>query len=195
MSFNDKKRRRARWILVTVIWTFILAIIFGFIAHYTLSEIKSLFLAFLILLVVILIGITFDLIGTAAAAAQIAPLNAKAARRVAGAKKGVYLVKNAEQVANFCNDVIGDISGIISGTIAALIVYRLVAIFSSHQAEFFLGILLAAFVAAITVGGKAMGKTLAIKYSTEVMLMTGLIITRIENPFGWRKNNSNTNEG
>lgn len=187
MSFNDKKRRKTRWMLVTVIWTLFLAIIFGFITQYLLSELKSLPVSFLILLIVVVIGIIFDLVGTAAAAAKIAPLNAKATRRVMGARKAVYLVKNAEQVANFCNDVVGDISGIISGTIAALIVYRLVSYFPTQMAEFYLGILLTAVVAAITVGGKAWGKSIAIKYATEVLLLTGLIITKIENPLGWRK--------
>ena len=181
--------------LVTTIWTFFLAIIFGFITHYLLNEVKSLPVSFLILLFVVAIGIVFDLVGTASAAANIAPLNAKAARRVTGARRAVYLVKNAEQVANFCNDVVGDISGIISGTIAALIVFKLVSFFPTHMAEFYLGILLTAVVAAITVGGKAWGKSIAIKYSTEVILLAGLIVTKLENPFGRQKKQSTPNEG
>lgn len=195
MSFNDKKRRKTRWVLVTIIWTFFLAIIFGFITHYLLNEVKSLPVSFLILLFVVAIGIVFDLVGTAAAAANIAPLNAKAARRVTGARKAVYLVKNAEQVANFCNDVVGDISGIISGTIAALIVFKLVSFFPTSMAEFYLGIILTAVVAAITVGGKAWGKSIAIKYSTEVILVAGLIVSKLEHPFGRQKKQSKTNEG
>jgi CBS domain containing-hemolysin-like protein len=187
LVYNYKKRRRIRWVFISIIWTFFLAILFGLITHYLISEVGSIFLSFLILLFVVAIGIVFDLIGTAAAAAKIAPLNAKAARRTYGAKKGVYLVKSADQVANFCNDVIGDISGIVSGTIAAIIVYKLVVIFPTDRAEFFIGILLTAVVAAVTVGGKAWGKVLAIKYSTEIILFTGLVITRLENPFGWGK--------
>ena len=80
--------------------------------------------------------------------------------------------------------MIGDISGIVSGTIAAIIVYRLVTLFTTHQAEFYIGIFLTAIVAAITVGGKALGKALAIKYSTEIILFVAKIMTRIENPFG-----------
>lgn len=195
MSFNYKKRRKTRWVLATIVWTFFLAVIFGFITQYLLNEVKSLPVSFLILLLVVLIGIIFDLVGTAAAAAKIAPLNAKAARRVTGARKAVLLVKNAEQVANFCNDVVGDISGIISGTIAAMIVFRLISFFPTQLAEFYLGILLTAVVAAITVGGKARGKSIAIKYSTEVILLAGLIITKLENPFGRQKKQNTTNEG
>jgi hypothetical protein len=192
LAKNKKNRRRVRWILVISAWTFILALLFGFIAHYTLNEIQSLAISFLILTFVVVLGILFDLVGTAAAAADIAPLNAKAARKVVGAKRGVYLVKNAEQVANFCNDVAGDISGIISGTLAALIVIKIVVNMQHSQADFYLNIVLTALVAAVTVGGKAWGKVLAINHSTEVILMAGLIITRLEKPFGWINRNGNT---
>lgn len=191
MVKNKKNRRRVRWILVISAWTFILALLIGFIAHYTLNEIQSLTMSFIILIIVIVMGIMFDLVGTAAAAADIAPLNAKAARKVAGAKRGVYLVKNAEQVANFCNDVIGDISGIVSGTLAAYIVIKIVVSIQYSQADFYLNILLTALVAALTVGGKAWGKVLAINHSTEVILVAGLIITRFEKPLGWMNRKGN----
>lgn len=193
MGNIKKSRRRLRWVVVISLWTFIAAITLGFVSHYLLNEIQSILISFLILLIVVFLGIIFDLIGTAAAAADIGPLNAKAARKVVGAKRGVYLVKNAEQVANFCNDVAGDISGIISGTLVAIIVLKLVISIPHDQADFYLGIALAAFVAAITVGGKAWGKMIAIKHSTEVMIMTGLMITRLEKPLNWfRKSSANT---
>jgi len=169
--------------VVITIWTFFLAVLLGLAAQYSLSEIESLSIALLVLLVVVSLGVVFDLIGTAAAAADIAPLNAKAARRVAGAKRGVYLVQNAEKVSNFCNDVAGDISGVISGTLAAIIVIRLVVNLPYPQAELHLSILLTAIVAAITVGGKAVGKAIAIHRSTEVILFVGMIITQFEKPF------------
>jgi len=185
LSNKSKRRRRARWVILISIYTFFLAIVFGFVTQYFLNEIQSLIAAFFILLFVVILGVIFDLIGTAAAAAKIGPLNAKAARREAGARRGVYLVKNAEQVANFCNDVAGDISGVVSGTLAAILVFRIVTTIPVVQTEFYLGILLTAFVAALTVGGKAWGKIVAINYSTEVILLVGLIITRLESPFGW----------
>lgn len=183
MSYDNKNRRRARWIFAIAVWTFLIAIVVGFIAQYLLNVIYSMAVSFVILLLVIILGILFDLVGTAAAAAEIGPLNAKAARKVAGARRGVYLVKNAERVANFCNDVAGDISGILSGTLAAIIVIRLVVSLPHDQADFYLSILLTALVAAITVGGKAWGKIIAINHSTEVMLLAGLLISRLEKPF------------
>lgn len=185
MAGKNRNRQRAIWVLKISIYTFILAIAFGFVTQYFLTEIQSLFFAFIILLTVVALGVLFDLIGTAAAAAKIGPLNAKAARKVVGAKKGVYLVKHAEQVANFCNDVAGDISGVVSGTLAAILVYRIMITIPVDQAEFYIGILLTALVAALTVGGKAWGKIVAINYSTEVILLVGSFLTRIEQPVSW----------
>lgn len=187
MANIRKKRRKARWVIIITIWAFFLAIAFGFIAQYFLNEIESLTVSFSILLTVVVIGIIFDLVGTAAAAAKIGPMNSKAACKVPGARRGVYLVKNAEQVANFCNDVAGDISGVVSGTLAALIVFRLAFTIPHDQAEFYLGIVLTALVAAVTVGGKAWGKIIAINNSTEVILLAGIIIDRFERPLEWFK--------
>ena len=41
------------------------------------------------------------------------------------ARQAIYIVRNADRVSNFCNDVIGDISGIISGTAVAFVVLKL----------------------------------------------------------------------
>lgn len=182
MTNNKKNRRRTRWVFIISIWTFILAVLLSFVSHYFLNEIESLFVSFLILLLVVFLGIIFDLIGTAAAAADIGPLNAKASRKVTGAKCGVNLVKNAERVATFCNDVGGDIAGIISGTLVTILVMKLIIAVPYYQAEFYLGILITSLIAAITVGGKAWGKIIAINNSTEVILLVGFVLTKMQNP-------------
>jgi hypothetical protein len=189
---NKKNRRRTRWIVAITAWTFILAVIIGIITNYSVNRIQSLTASFIILLIVVSMGVVFDLVGTAAAAANIAFLNAKAARRVVGAKYGVFLVKNAEQVANFCNDVIGDVSGVISGGLAAVIVLKIIMYYSYTETEILLSILVTALVAAITVGGKAWGKVIAIRHSTEVMLLAGLVIEKLREPFAWLKRKGGT---
>ncbi len=188
---NQKNRSRLRWIIIISVWTFFLAVALSFVTRYFLNELQSIILSFVILLLVVLLGIVFDLIGTAAAAADIAPLNAKAARKVEGSKCGVYLVKNAEKVATFCNDVGGDISGIISGTLVTVIVLNLVVTISQEQAEFYVAILMTAFIAALTVGGKAWGKIVAINFSTEVIMLVGLLITKLQRPLNWLRKGGN----
>ena len=182
MKKQKRNRRGNHWVPLITVWTFILAIVLGFIARIILSAIYSLAVSFLILAMVILLGIVFDMIGTAAAAADPAPLNAKAARKVDGARRGVYLVQHADQVANFCNDVVGDISGIVSGTLAAIIVMRLVPL-GRKQAEptrhnFH------RLVAAITVGGKAWGRRWHQSFHGSNFACRQ-VLNRLEKPFFW----------
>ncbi len=181
---GKRNRPSGRWIVSITIWSFILAVIIGIVTRLLLDAIYSLLLSFLILAAVIMLGIIFDIIGTAAAAAEQAPLNARAARKMDGARRAVELVRHADQVANFCSDVIGDISGIVSGTLAALIVSRLATnLFGT--AEIYEGILLTALVVALTVGGKAWGKNLAITRSTEIITLVGKMLTRLEEMRDW----------
>ncbi len=165
------------WTLAVFIWTFFLAIGLSLASRTLFTRIKSLIFSFLILFCVVLLGIIFDLVGTAATAAKESPLNAKASRKIRGAREAVYLVQNAGKVANFCNDVIGDISGILSGALAAWIVIRVSLIWPRlSPAEIYLNIGLTALVAAFTVGGKAFGKALGINRSTEIILFAGRIL-------------------
>lgn len=180
MSKSKRKRPPGRWALKATAWSFILAIAIGIVTRLLLDRLFSLLLSLFILLTVIVLGVLFDIIGTAAAAAELAPLNAKAARKMEGARRAVELVKQADRVANICNDVVGDISGIISGALAAVIVANLALADLETPVELYGGILLTALVVALTVGGKAWGKSLAINRSTEIILFAGRVLTRWE---------------
>ncbi len=182
-----KNSRAGHWIVVVTLWTFFLAAALDLVAQVAFNRIPSLIVSFVVLLSVICLGIAFDLIGTAAAAASTAPLNAKAALKIPGARRGVYLVQHAEQVANFCNDVVGDISGVISGTLSALIVLRLANRLPLARVEIFVSIFATALVAAITVGGKAWGKTYALRKSTEILVFVGKTLNRLETVVGFLK--------
>ena len=157
----------------------------GIITRLLLEAIYSLIVSFFILLTVIVLGIVFDIIGTAAAAAEQAPLNAKAARKQDGARRAVDLVQQADRVASICNDIIGDISGIVSGALAAVIILRLAEASPLLPVELYGGVILTALVAALTVGGKAWGKNIAINRSTEIILFTGRILTRYDRLREW----------
>ena len=174
---KERTNHSAGWTLAVSIWTFILAISLSLASQTLLTRVKSLAFSFLILVLVVSLGIIFDLVGTAAAAAKKSPLNAKASRKIAGAREAVYLVQHAGKVANFCNDVVGDISGILSGALAALIVIKIYMIWPRlSTAEIYMNIGLTALVASFTVGGKAFGKALAIDKSTEIIMIAGRII-------------------
>jgi hypothetical protein len=85
-----------------------------------------------LLFFIILVGIVFDIVGIAATAAQEAPFHARASRRLLGAKKSIWIVRNADKVASFCNDVVGDICGTVSGAVGASIVFSLAKYFDQY---------------------------------------------------------------
>ncbi len=131
--------------------------------------------AFAALLVFILIGIIFDIIGVAVATAQPAPFHSMASHKEQGAAESLRLLKNAEKVSSICNDVVGDISGIVSGSTSAAIVANLARDFSVNSV--FISLLASGIVAALTIGGKAIGKTLAMNQNTRIVLAVGKIIS------------------
>src|SRR5699024_2906132 len=130
------------------------------------------------------VGILFDMLGIASTAANEAPFHAMASEKVKGAKESVIIIRNADKFASFSNDVIGDISGIVSGTASAIVVLQIAKLMGHGEGSAFqiiLSVLLTSLVAALTVGGKAMGKYFAINKSTNIIIVVGKIISFIEN--------------
>ena len=87
-------------------------------------------------------------------------------------------------MANFCNDVVGDISGTLSGAIGAAIVLNLD--FSSfHISKIMLGTLMTASIAGLTIGGKALGKNFALREADEIIFQTGRLLAALEELLPW----------
>lgn len=178
---------RTKWLrhgLRYAILTFFFSLLFSYLAEVLMRQIVVLFLAFFLLLLVILIGIIFDMIGFAAAAAELSPLNARAANRVMGARQAVRLIKNADQVAVICSDVMGDISSTLAGSLGAVIVFRLLANRPGIESGL-LTTVMTGFVAAFSVGGKALGKGIALREATEIMFRLGQLLAWIERLTGY----------
>lgn len=155
-----------------------MAVVISLASELLIDNIKSSAFAVVILFFIIGIGVIFDVIGIAAAAATETPFHAKAAKRVFGAKHAIYLIRNADQVSNFCNDVVGDISGILSGVIGAAIVFRfLLKQITINRA--FISIIMTGIIASLTVGGKAVGKIVALRKANSIIFMTGQVLARI----------------
>jgi len=134
----------------------------------------------------ILMGIFFDILGIAATSAQERPFHSMAAEKLVGAKQSIRILRNADKFSNFCNDVIGDISGIISGTASAVVVLKLINDMGKTDESFMYGVLSVLFtatVSALTVGGKAIGKSIAINYSTPIILEAGKFFYFLEKKF------------
>jgi len=198
MKDEDKRKRKIKvrsnnmgnrkvsykWVVTIIIWTFFISSAMQMIQAGLMNRV-TLLVACLLLFSFIFIGIIFDIIGTSVTAASEVPFHSLAARRVRGAKETINLIRNADKVGNFCNDVIGDIAGIISGSATTAIVVMLNA-FSSGDYQFILSVVLAGLVAALTVGGKAVGKGIALAHCNSIMFAVGKLASLVT-PKGRRK--------
>jgi len=178
-SKKNNGSSKAKWIYKVVILAFGLSVFFSAISEILLKKVNF-FTSFFILLVIITIGIFFDIIGIAVASSTEAPFHAMAADKIPGGKEAVRLVRNADIVSNFCNDVVGDICGIISGAAGAAIVIKIAA--NSHDRnEIFLSIILTGIISTLTIGGKALGKGIAINNSKTVVYNVALFLNKLKN--------------
>ena len=180
ISFADK--HNIKWVIVITLWTFIMAVVFSIITE-SLVKNLDIFMAFIILIIVILVGIFFDIIGIAVTTAKEMPFHAMAANKIEEAKYAIKLLKNASQVSNFCNDVIGDISGIVSGSAGATIIFKLVDTYDLKNATI-LSIVITSLIASFTVGGKALGKSIAISNSEKIIFQTAKVFNFLEKNVG-----------
>lgn len=173
-SNETKEHSETIWFIEVFILTFILSMLFSYISENGVSNL-SLISAIFILIVVIAMGIFFDIIGVAVTVANEHEFHAKATKKVEGSKASIKLIRNAPKVANICADVIGDICGVLSGAISALISMKITEQFGlSFNIQF----ILSATVAALTVGGKALGKGIANKNSTQIVHAVGIVLNK-----------------
>ena len=105
---ETKEHSDIKWFIEVFIVTFTLSMLFSYISANGVSNL-SLLPAVLILILVIAIGIIFDIIGVAVTVANEHEFHAKATKKVKGSKDSIKLIRNAPRVANICADVIGDI--------------------------------------------------------------------------------------
>ncbi|HEY8393308.1 MAG TPA: hypothetical protein VIK92_00725 [Thermaerobacter sp.] len=140
----------------------------------------SLPLAAIIVVVIVAIGVLFDVIGVAVTAADEAPFHAMAAKRRHGARAALGLIRNADRVSAFSNDVIGDVAGTLSGAAGAAVAVRLGDWLAGTGEERILAPVVLALVAGLMVGAKAAGKGFALREHRRILLMLGIVLETIE---------------
>lgn len=171
---KKERKKRIRWVITIFLTTILISGTISFVSD-EIMERSGTVTAFLILLVIIFIGIIFDVVGVAVTSADEKPFHSMAARKVPGAQESIRLLRNAERVSSICNDVIGDICGVVSGSASATIAARVLsgADFSWPQV---VTLLMSALVAGLTVGGKAIGKTFAVNSCTTIVHTVGRVL-------------------
>ena len=174
-SASKKERNKTiRWVVTIFLTTIFISGAISLISDEIMST-SGIFVAFLILLAIILVGIIFDIIGMAVASADEKPFHAMAARKVPGAREAISLLRNAERVSSICNDVVGDICGVVSGSASATIAAQILSNFEFSWPRV-VSLVMSALAAGLTVGGKAIGKTFAVNSATTIVHTVGKII-------------------
>lgn len=160
-----------KWALIVFVLTFLLAAVFTLLSS-LLGNLNN-YLLVCSILIVIMIGIIFDLIGTAALSADIKVFHSKASQKIKGSKQAVNLVKHSSKVSSICNDIVGDICGIVSGSLTAVLIINL---FKEKNYDIF-NIIITSLLSSLTVGGKALGKNYAIKNSNNIIFFVGRFLS------------------
>lgn len=174
---SDSKKQRnktVRWVVTIFLVTIFVSGAISLISEEVMSA-SGIATAFVILLIIVLIGILFDIIGVAVTSADETPFHAMAARKVPGARESIRLLRQAEKVSSICNDVVGDICGVVSGSASATIAVQLIQNFEFSWPRV-VSLVMSALVAGLTVGGKAIGKTFAVNSSTHIVHYVGKIL-------------------
>ena len=168
-----KKKGVKLWALKIFFITLILTAGVSVISESLMGNLPTVAAVFIIL-IIILIGIVFDLIGIAVATCELKPFIAMASKKIKRAKSAIRLLKNADIVANICGDVVGDICGIVSGAAGVAVAIK-VAMTGSVR-EIVWVIIISSIIAALTVAGKAAGKTIAIKKNKEIVSFVASLV-------------------
>ena len=169
-----ERNKQIKWVTTIFFVTILISGAISFLSD-ILMENSSMGIAFLILLAIIFIGIVFDIVGMAVATADEKPFHAMAARKVPGARAAISLLRNAERVSSICNDVVGDICGVVSGSASATIAAQILKNFDFSWPQI-VTLLMSALCAGLTVGGKAIGKSIAVKSCTKIVHLVGRVI-------------------
>lgn len=166
------------WIIIITIMSFLLSGSISYISDVLMTD-AGLFIAVLILIFIIAFGIFFDIIGVAVTAAEEVPFHSMAAKKVRGAKTAISLIRNANRVSNFCNDVIGDICGVVSGGTGAVIILKIMNMGVTAQ-KVIVSLTVSAMIASLTVAGKAVGKNFALNNSNGIVYRTAWLLECIQ---------------
>lgn len=154
------------WIIKILIMSFTISFGLSFVSQMTIPNLSLVF-GIIVTLLFIGLGILFDIIGVSVTSSDEAVFHSMNSRKVKGASIAVKFKKNADKVASFCNDVIGDICGIVSGAAGTTIAAIVISTYDFNP--LIVTLTVSATIAALTIGGKAVGKSFAINKSDIIL--------------------------
>lgn len=173
-ELKKKERIDKFWIIKIILIAFIVALTFAIISETIIPNV-NLFFGIIILIIFIILGVIFDMIGVAVTASDEVPFHSMASRKVKGSKVAVKLKKNADKVSSFCNDVIGDICGVISGSVGVIIADSLSK--ATNIDNLYVSLFITALIASITIGLKAICKGYAINKANIILYRFSKVVS------------------
>ena len=168
------KKGNGRWVIIVTGIAFILSIIMSFATSIMLKNV-GIILSILVTFLFIFLGIVFDIIGVSVTCANEEIFHSMAARKIRGGRVGVKLIKNASKVSSICCDVVGDICGIISGSSGVVLVALIMKMTS--WSDLVISLIVTALISSITIGGKALGKNVAINRCNDVIKVVSKVLS------------------
>ena len=171
---RSKNLEEILWSLKLGFIAFLISVVMSFISEVAMKNV-NIFVGTIVILLFVLFGIIFDMIGVAVTSADEAPLHAMSSKKIKGAKVAVVLKKNSSKTSTFCCDVIGDICGIISGAASVVVSTQLHEIFQIPL--LYSSLLVTGIVAALTIGGKSLEKPIAINNGNNILYNFAKIIS------------------
>lgn len=156
--------------------TFIIAFAVSLLSE-SISSASGILTATLILIVLIIVSIIADGVGVSVTGADMCQLARLEIAGVKGAKEARIMVGHSELVNSICADLVGDICSIISGACGATIVVELIRYCPDDSVVMWIGITMSSLIAALTVGGKSLVKSLAIGKSEEFIIRAARFIS------------------
>lgn len=176
---RNKEKPDMKWIIEIMVISFLISLVFSFASELVLPNVHVI-LGIIIVILFVFLGLIFDMVGVAVTSADEKPFHSMNSRKVKGADIAVLFKKNANKVASFCNDVIGDICGIVSGSAGAMIAISLANTLNIDK--FIISLLVTAVIASLTIGSKAIGKSYAINKSNLILYEFAKLISYFYKP-------------
>lgn len=156
-----------------------MSLLFGFVSEMFISS-AGLLVAVIIICIFIFLSVLFDMIGIAAASADVEVFEEWECLGVKGAKRGVQLCNNCEKLCSFCADVVGDICSTLCGAGGATIVSLVTKNIKQSGYIILISITTSALIAGLTVLFKAIMKERAMKKSNKILLKLSKFIDFFE---------------
>lgn len=196
-DFNLKKKKRLKvkssagnikvsnkWTVIVTVLAFVLSVSITVLTDS--AEKLSNLAAVTVLFLIVILGILFDIAGVAVSTASEEPFHAMAAKKIAGAKESIKIIRAAQQISSLCNDVIGDIAGIVSGSMVAAVVIK-ITYGASSTTIMIIELFLTGLVSAVMIGGKAAGKGFAMTNNNMIVFILGKIMHFLKKLFTFKR--------